>query len=254
MAEYTVQVFRDVAAVARAAADVFVTLAAQAQGEKRPFRVALAGGNTPKALYALLASSEYRSRVDWEGVSFFFGDERAVLPDHPHSNYRMVNETLLHPLGLPAARVHRMRAEVGELDAAAEAYENELRSACGSSMPQFDLVVLGMGPDGHTASLFPRHPALHERKRWVVPVADAPKPPSRRLTLTVPVFNDAKLVLFLVTGADKAEALREVLQGTMSPEQFPAKYIRPGLERLLWLVDEAAGALLSYSSQRGLLA
>ena len=254
MAEYTVQVFKDMAAVARAAAEVFIDLAAQAQGENRPFRVALAGGKTPNALYALLASPAYRSWVDWEGVSFFFGDERAVPPDHPDSNYRMANEALFRPLGLPAARVHRMRAEVGELDAAAEAYENELRSAFGNSMPQFDLVLLGMGSDGHTASLFPGHPALQERKRWVAPVADAPKPPPRRLTLTVPVLNAAKLVLFLVTGVDKAEALREGLHGTMSPEQCPAKYIRPGPERLRWLVDEAAGALLSYSSQRGRLA
>jgi 6-phosphogluconolactonase len=242
MAESRVQVLEDIKAVARAAAEVFVKLAAQAKAEKRPFRVALAGGDTPKALYAVLASSECRSRVDWEDVSFFFGDERAVPPDHPDSNYRTANETLFRPLGLSDRKVHRMKAEVGVLETAAKAYENELRSVFDGRIPQFDLVLLGMGPDGHTASLFPGSPVLKEQARWVMPVTDAPKPPPRRLTLTVPVLNASRQVLFMVTGADKASALREVLQGTAPPEQYPAKFVRPGPGRLEWLMDEAAGA------------
>jgi len=241
-ADYRVQTLRDITAVARAAAEACVTLAAQAKGEKRLFRVALAGGKTPKALYALLASAEYRNRVDWDSVSFFFGDERAVPPDHPDSNYRTANEALFRRLGLSESRIHRMKAEDGDLETAAEAYESVLRSEFDDHIPHFDLVLLGMGPDGHTASLFPGNRALAEQKRWVTPVTDAPKPPPRRLTLTVPVLNAARYVLFMVTGADKAGALREVLQGTASPEQYPARLVRPGADRLEWLVDEAAGS------------
>lgn len=246
MADYVLQVLKDKDAVARAAADFFVTLAPQPQGEKRPFYVALAGGTTPKALYELLASAEYRNRVDWDQVSFFFGDERAVPPDHPDSNYRTAHEALFRPLSISDKRVYRMKGELPDLEAAAVDYERTLQSIFdGERVPHFDLVFLGMGPDGHTASLFPGHPALAERKRWVAPVMDAPKPPPRRLTLTVPVLNAAKLVLFMATGADKAQALREVLEGNSSPDQYPAKHVRPGADRLVWLVDEAAGGALS---------
>lgn len=244
MAEYGLKILKDREAVAREAAAVFVNLAAQAKGERRPFRVVLAGGNTPKALYALLASTEYRHRVDWDSVSFFFGDERAVPPDHPDSNYRTAGDALFRPLGIADGKIHRMKAEADVLEAAADAYERELRSVIGGGPPQFDLVLLGMGPDGHAASLFPGSPALTERKRWVAPVTDAPKPPPRRLTLTIPVLNAARQVLFMVTGADKTAALREVLHGSASADQYPAKLIRPGADRLVWLVDEAAGAVL----------
>ncbi len=245
---YQLQVLKDTAAVARAAAEVFVNLAARAREEQRPFRAALAGGNTPKVLYALLASPEYRSRVNWETVSFFFGDERAVPPDHPDSNFRTANEALFRPLSLSDGGIHRMKAEMGDLEAAAAAYERELRSVFGERIPQFDLVLLGMGPDGHTASLFPGNPALREQKRWVTPVTDAPKPPPRRLTLTVPVLNGARHVVFMVTGVDKTAALQEVLYGSASSEQYPAKLVQPGSERPTWLVDEAAGAVLQGGS------
>jgi 6-phosphogluconolactonase len=242
---YAVQVLKDGDAVARAAADIFVNLAPQPNGNRKPFRVALAGGTTPQALYALLAAAEYRNRVAWDRVAFFFGDERAVPPDHPDSNYRAANDALFRPLDISAKNVYRMKGEMTDLEAAAAAYERELQSAFeGARVPHFDLIFLGMGPDGHTASLFPGSPALAECKRLVVPVMDAPKPPPRRLTLTVPVLNAGQLVLFLATGADKAQALREVLQGTASPDQYPAKHVRPGPERLAWLVDEAAGGTL----------
>lgn len=243
--DHTVQVFKDKDAVARAAADVFVTLAPQPHGSRRPFRVALAGGTTPQALYELLASAEYRNRVAWEQVSFFFGDERAVPPDHPDSNYRAADDALFRPLDISDKNIYRMKAEMPDLDAAAADYERELRAAFeGEPVPSFDLIFLGMGPDGHTASLFPGSPALAERKRLVVPVTDAPKPPLRRFTLTIPVLNAAKLVLFMATGADKAQSLREVLQGTALPDQHPAKHVRPGPDHLVWLVDEAAGGTL----------
>ncbi len=236
-------VVKDTAALARAAGELFVKLAAQTAGGRRPFHVLLAGGTTPKAVYALLASATYRSRVDWERVVFFFGDERAVPPDHPESNYRMANEVLFRPLGVAESSVHRMKAEADDLDAAAGAYEDELR-ACFGTFPRFGLVLLGMGSDGHTASLFPGSPVLKEQARWVAPVLDAPKPPPRRLTVTLPVLNAGQQVVFMVTGHDKAPALREVLEGTASPEKYPAKCIQPGPERLLWLVDEAAAAEL----------
>jgi 6-phosphogluconolactonase len=248
MADYLLQVLKDRDAVARAAADYFVSLAPQPQRDKRPFLVALAGGMTPQALYALLASAEYRNRVAWDHVSFFFSDERAVPPDYPDSNYRTAHEALFRPLNISEKHVYRMKAELPDLEAAATDYERALQSAFdGGRFPRFDLIFLGMGPDGHTASLFPGHPALAEGKRWVVAVLDAPKPPPCRLTLTVPVLNAAKLVLFMTTGADKAQALQEVLEGDASPDQYPAKHVRPGADRLIWLVDEAAGGTLSHS-------
>ncbi len=245
VADSIVQVFKDKAAVARAAAEIFVSLASQPHERRRPFRVALAGGTTPNALYTLLASAEYRRRVAWDQVVFFFGDERAVPPDHPDSNYRVANEALFRPLGIADKHIHRMKAERPDLDAAAADYERELHAAFeGARMPRFDLILLGMGSDGHTASLFPGSAALAEHRRLVAPVTDAPKPPPRRLTLTIPVLNAATLALFMATGADKAPALRDVLTGTLSPNRYPAKYVRPGPERLAWLVDEAAGGIL----------
>jgi 6-phosphogluconolactonase len=238
------EVLPDAVAVAQAAAEVFVAVAARANKEGSPFRVALAGGTTPKMLYALLASPSYRSRVSWDDVSFFFGDERSVPPDHPDSNYRMAHDALFGPLGIKDERMHRMKPEAADLNTAAAAYEAVLRTVFEGNPPRFDLLLLGMGPDGHTASLFPGNAALRERTRWVVPVFDAPKLPPERLTLTIPVLNDARQVLFVVTGPDKAQALRQVLQGDGEPDQYPAKFIRPGADRLLWLVDEAAGSAL----------
>jgi 6-phosphogluconolactonase len=238
-----VEVVKDAAAIARAAAELFVKLAAQTARARSPFHVLLAGGTTPKALYTLLASAEYRSRVDWDRIAFFFGDERAVPPDHPQSNYHMANEVLFRPLGIVESSIHRMKAEAEDLNAAAAAYEGVLRASFGA-FPRFDLVLLGMGSDGHTASLFPGSPVLREQSRLVAPVLDAPKPPPRRLTVTLPVLNAGYQVLFTVAGRHKAPTLREVLEGTAPPEQYPAKCIQPGPERLLWLVDEAAGAEL----------
>jgi len=240
-----VQVCPDKDSVARAAADVFVSLAPQPHEKRTPFRVVLAGGTTPAALYALLASAEYRHRVAWKQVMFFFGDERAVPSDHPDSNYRAAHDALFIPLDIPPQNVYQMKGLGSDLDAAAAEYERILQSAFERMrVPQFDLIFLGMGSDGHTASLFPGSPALAERTRLVVPVTDAPKPPPRRLTLTFPVLNAARLVLFMVTGADKAPALREVLRGAVSPDRYPAQCVRPGATRLAWLVDEAAGGLL----------
>ena len=238
-----VEVVKDAAEVARAAAELFVKLVAQTASQRSQFRVLLAGGTTPKALYTLLASTAYRSRVDWDRIVFFFGDERAVPPDDPQSNYRMANDVLFRPVGIAESSIHRMKAEGEDLNAAATAYESVLRASLGT-VPRFDLVLLGMGAEGHTASLFPGSPVLREHSRWVAPVLDAPKPPPRRLTVTLPVLNAGHQVLFMVAGRHKAPALREVLEGTAPPEQYPAKCVQPGPERLRWLEDEAAGAEL----------
>lgn len=187
---------------------------------QRPRSVALAGGRTPQALYERLATQEY----DWEALDVFFGDERCVSPDHPDSNFRMASEALLSKV---PARVHRMRGE--SCDAAG--YEEELRAAFRQGVPAFDLVFLGMGADGHTASLFPGDPALEETRRLVVKVA---RPDHPRLTLTLPLLSASKLAVFLVSGEEKREALRRVLAG----EEVPAA--RVAARRVVIIADPAA--------------
>lgn len=241
---YKLEILKGTAALAEEAATRFIALAARAWREHRSFTVALPGGSTAKALYALLSSNARRTQVNWSKIEFFFGDERAVPPDHPDSNYRLVSESLFRPAGVPSGQVHRMKGELEDLDAAAELYGTELRALANEDLPQFDLVLLGLGADGHTASLFPNSEVLQERTRWVRPVFDAPKPPPRRLTLTVPVLNAARQVIFLVAGEEKAPVVREVLRGDAPGEQYPAKLVQPGADRLLWLLDEGAARLL----------
>jgi 6-phosphogluconolactonase len=251
--ECEVKIFRDTAALADKAARRFVAMAATARQQESSCTVALSGGTTPRALYTLLASAPYRAQVDWSRIDFYFGDERGVPPDHPDSNYRLASDSLFRPNGISSGQVHRMRGEMEDLSAAADLYTTELTAVVDEGLPRFDLVLLGLGPDGHTASLFPNNWALHECVRWVVSIRDAPKPPSRRLTLTVPVFNHARQVMFLVAGADKAAAVREVLRGSAPADHYPAKLIQPGAGRVLWLLDEGAGSLLDHSSQSALL-
>jgi 6-phosphogluconolactonase len=206
------------------------------------FSLALAGGSTPRALYAHLAEA----RLDWERVHFFWGDERGVPPGHPDSNYRMAQETLLARLPLPPENVHRIPGERPAREAARQ-YEAELRRFFGARLPRFDLVLLGLGGDGHTGSLFPLSPAVRARRRWAVPVRHTAPPPPLvdRVTLTLPVLNAAAQVVFLVAGADKAGILTEVLEGPFEPERLPAQGVRPAQGGLLWLVDAAAAARLS---------
>jgi 6-phosphogluconolactonase len=210
----------DAEAVARAAATRVREAAARAFGRRGRFRLALSGGSTPRALYRALAAAP--GSVDWSRTDLFFGDERVVPPDDPKSNYRMARESLLEPAGVPAANVHRMAGEAPDPDAAARAYEAELRA--GAAEPWLDLVLLGMGPDGHTASLFPGSPALDEQVRLCVP-NQAPVAPVHRLTLTYPVLLGAAEVLFLITGRDKAEALRDVLGDHDDRRRWPSQPI-----------------------------
>lgn len=237
------RVLEDPAALAAAAAREFAARAAHAVRARGRFAVALAGGSTPKAAYELLAT-EHAGGVDWRRVHFFFGDERPVPPDHPDSNYRMAREALLSRV--PAGSVHRMRGELppGE---AARRYEEELRGFfAGERVPRFDLILLGLGEDGHTASLFPHTEALDETTRLAA-ANPVPELGTTRITLTLPVINAARAVIFLVSGGGKAEALRAVLGGPAGgedPRRYPAGLVRPGGE-LLWLVDRPAAALLN---------
>jgi 6-phosphogluconolactonase len=231
-------VLPDVAGVCRATADRFVAAAAEAIDARGTFRVALSGGTTPKQVYPLLLEPQRRDAVDWSAVEFFWGDERSVPPDHPESNFGAAYGSLISHL--PAARaelIHRMPAEAPDLDAAAMGYESEIRlafEARGDRPPAFDLIWLGMGPDGHTASLFPGSAALDEDARWVV-ANWAPALETWRMTLTFPVLGAGRLVLFSVTGANKRDALAAIRAGDSG---LPAERVTgDGVE---WIVDAAA--------------
>jgi 6-phosphogluconolactonase len=231
----------DADGLARAAADRVRVLAADAIAARGRFRLALAGGSTPRALYVQLAST---SDVDWSRTDIFFGDERTVPPDHAQSNFRMARETLLHPAAVPPENVHRMRGEDPDLDAAARRYE----AALGTN--PLDVALLGMGADGHTASLFPGTTALDELTRACVAV-DVPSQNTHRLTLTYPVLLAARDVLFLVAGADKADTLAGVLGPTLDRRRWPSQAIlrRARPRPALLFCDRAAAAKLESSSQ-----
>ena len=234
-------ILSDASALAAAAAEEFARAAAGSSG---PFRVALSGGSTPKALYALLAdvNGPYRMRVPWERVHFFWGDERCVPPDHPDSNYGMARATLLSRVPVPPGNVHRIEGELADSGEAAKRYEAALtREFVGA--PRFDWIFLGLGADGHTASLFPGTAAVSERLNLVSAVwLEAKK--SRRVTLTLPVLNAAKKIVFLVAGADKAAAARLALEGGASAA-CPASLVAPADGELLWLLDAAAASGLT---------
>jgi len=210
--------------------------------------MALSGGSTPKLLYGGLTSPEWRSQIQWDRVMFVFGDERCVPPEHPESNYGLAQTALFQPLGISPDQVYRMKGEMPDPAAAAREYEETLRAltACPApEIPPLDLVLLGLGEDGHTASLFPGTTAVTEQRRLVT-VGQAPKGIVSRLTLTVGVLNRATVVLFLVTGAGKAQTVRAVIEprNQMEPA-LPAALVRPENGRLIWLLDRSAGASLS---------
>ena len=244
-----VHVSPDSAALAREAADRFVAAARAATAARGRFTVALSGGSTPKALYQLLAAPPYRDEVDWRKVYVTCGDERCVPPDDDESNYRLAREALLDHVPIPGDQVRRMPGELPDYDAAARAYESTLRRLFGLApdsreVPRFDLIYLGLGTDGHTASLFPGSPALHERERLVVaPYVE--QLGAHRLTLTPPVLNAAREVTFLVAGREKAAIVREVLRSPRDVDRLPAQVVAPTDGRLTWLLDAAAAAELA---------
>jgi len=238
--------------LAREAADFVVWAGEQALKSTGTFRLALSGGSTPKALYALLAGSGSARRFDWSRAAIFFGDERCVPPDHADSNFRMADEALFKPLKLAGDRIFRMRGE-DEPAQAADRYEDSIRKEFGTpapAWPRFDLILLGLGDDGHTASLFPGTPALNERQRLIVP-NPAPQGTRQRLTFTAPLINQARAVVFLVSGRSKALAIKAVVEDRAAdPAQYPAKMVRPEHGRLIFFLDHAAAAELSVEQQR----
>jgi 6-phosphogluconolactonase len=238
---------KDLTSVSKYGAELFVSLANDAIKRNNRFSVALSGGSTPRELYRLLASSDFRDQVRWDNVYFFFGDERCVPPDSPESNYRMALETMLAPLAISESNVFRWSGET-EPQRAADEYETQLRNFFASDRPVFDFILLGMGPDGHTASLFPNSAAIHETTRntaanWVE------KLDSFRLTLTFAAINNARDIVFLVVGSDKADVLRNVVQeNNKTVEELPSKGVRPVSGTLTWLIDKAAGGSLDQTT------
>jgi 6-phosphogluconolactonase len=231
----------DLDALSREAAGLFARAVEESVARSGRFTVALAGGSTPRRLYELLALEPWLGRVPWEKVHVFFGDERCVPPEHPDSNYRMTREALLDRVPLPPENVRRMEGE-RPAEEAARRYEAGLREFFGlatDELPRLDLVLLGLGPDGHTASLFPGTAALGERRRIVV-ANRVDKLGSDRLTLTVPALNASRRVVFLVSGAEKASVLHEVLDGPDG--RYPAQLVNPPAGEVIFLVDHAASA------------
>jgi 6-phosphogluconolactonase len=234
------QIFPNQEALSLAAASLFVQQARQAVAARGRFSVALSGGHTPRRTYDLLARLPLRDQVPWDRVHVFWGDERCVSLDDPRSNFWLAHLTFLNRVPIPPAQAHPICCQ-GSPEEGADRYEHELLGFFGED-PRFDLVFLGLGENGHTASLFPHTAVLKERSRWAAAVFPAGQD-LPRVTLTAPVINRAAVVAFLVTGASKAGVLREVLYGPHDPDRLPAQLILPQEGELLWLADRAAGGV-----------
>ncbi len=241
-----IKIFPNIEELNNFAARKFVEIGGEAIETRNQFTVALAGGSTPKSLYQLLASDEFKNKIDWNSVFFFFGDERNVLPDDAESNFRMANENLFRPLKINAENIFRWETEFEDARTIAADYETKIIDFFDlneNEFPKFDLIFLGMGDDGHTASLFPGTKALAENEKIAVE-NQVEKLNARRLTLTYPAINNAKNIIFTVRGEDKAETLKAVLEGDFEPQKFPSQKVEPVSGNLFWLVDSAAGGFL----------
>ncbi len=237
-----IEIVADAAALAQRAAEQFTGLAEYAIRKRGRFVVALSGGSTPRPMNALLSHAPYAGKIDWAQVFVFWGDDRCVPPDDPESNYRTARETLLDRVSIPDGNIQRVQGELSP-EQAARKYEDTLHEFFdGQPAPRFDLILLGLGDDGHTASLFPGTPGIRENRRWAVAVRHntPPLPLVDRVTLTPPVINAAANVTFLVSGAGKAERLYQVLHEPYNPDRLPAQVVRPKDGKLFWLLDEAA--------------
>lgn len=238
-----IRIFEDTEQLNRFAAEKFVEIAKEAIEKRGQFTVALAGGSTPKSFYQLLASKEFLDKIYWKLIFFFFGDERNVAPNSDESNFKMANENLLEPLNIDKDKIYRWHVEreipKKIIDDYADGIEYFFRG-----FPHFDLILLGMGDDGHTASLFPFTEALSETEK-IAAANYVGKLNTIRFTLTFPVINNARNVVFLVKGADKAETLQAVLQGEFQPEKYPSQNVKPTGGNLFWLVDREAARLLT---------
>jgi 6-phosphogluconolactonase len=238
-----IRIFPDPLAVARATADLIVASARDAASAGRPFSITLSGGSTPKLLYELLAAEPYRSQIAWPGIEVYFGDERAVPPDHPDSNFKMANESLLSHVPLKPQNIHRMRGEIDPTEAAIE-YGKMLKARFADGGP--DLTLLGMGDDGHTASLFPFTSAVSETHHRCVAhyVEKSTTGKSWRITLTAPFLNRSAQILMLIAGPSKAARLAEVIYGPQDPPRLPIQLIHPASGQLIWMLDQPAAAQL----------
>ena len=247
MSEKQIKIFPTVDELNQFAAIMFIHLSRQSIAESDRFTVSLSGGSTPKKLFQLLASDAVRPQIEWQKIHFFFGDERNVPIDSDESNYRMANENLFSKLEIPARNIHRFLTEDGDAETIAKKMEDEIRDFFelkSGEFPRFDLIFLGMGGDGHTASLFPETSALKEDKRIIVENY-VEKFETFRLTFTYPTINNAKNIIFLIAGEDKAEALHEVLEGKANITKFPSQGIAPSDGNLLFLVDAKAASKLN---------
>jgi 6-phosphogluconolactonase len=239
-----VEVAENAEALSHLVAEQFVRLTTDAIASRGRCAVALSGGSTPKSVYQLLAAPAFRTRVRWSDIHFFWGDERHVSPDHPDSNYRMAVEAMLSKVPVPPANVHRVRSELSDAEQAARDYEGVVRACVGGEpTPQFDLIHLGIGTDGHTASLFPGSVALEERERLCV-ANWIEKFNGYRITLTLPVLNVARAVTFVVKGTEKASVVQRVLGDSDGP-RLPAQLVRPADGTLWWMLDRAAAGELT---------
>lgn len=242
-------VCEDAAEVSRRGAELLLTMAQEAAAANRRLSVALSGGSTPKTMFQMLADEPLRSQVPWRHVDLFWGDERCVPPDHKDSNYRMTREALLDDAPIPSENIHRIPAEESDHAGAAAKYQKHLAdyfSLGAGQLPRFDLIYLGMGDDGHTASLFPGTKALAEKQRFVAQNY-VDKFSSYRITLTADAINNGKCVAFLLAGEGKAERLKEVLEGPRDPDRLPSQMIQPHNGRLLFILDKGAAMSLSQS-------
>jgi len=236
-------VSKDISELSNRAADKLVEISKESIAASGRFTVVLSGGSTPKALFRLLSSETYKHEVGWSKTFFFFGDERNVPPDADESNFRMANENLFMPLGISDEKIFRWKTELGDPSAAADDYESKLRSTFDTKVPIFDLIFLGMGADGHTASLFPHTKALDETGRLAV-ANPVPQMNMTRLTFTYPLINAAQNVAFLIAGADKADMFAKVVDGTEDLHELPSSGIDPKNGRLFWFADSAAASRL----------
>jgi 6-phosphogluconolactonase len=237
-----IQILPDLEAVSSAAAELLANEAREAVRDHGQFSLVLSGGHTPRRLYELLSSDPFRGQISWERVHVFWADERCVPPDDPRSNERMACQTLLNHVPIPPSQIHPIHCTQRVREVAAE-YEALLRTFFKDGAPRFDFVLLGLGVDGHTASLFPNTHVLEENERWVAGLYVGEQD-LYRVTLTVPIINQAALVAFLVSGASKARILHEVLEGPFDPSRFPAQLVSPTSGKLFWLVDEESARLL----------
>ncbi|HEX4378616.1 MAG TPA: 6-phosphogluconolactonase [Candidatus Acidoferrum sp.] len=247
-----IQIFPDVNDIAARAAELILAAATAAVKENGRFTIALAGGSTPKTLYSLLAAEPYFSVMPWDKTYLFFGDERHVPPDDKDSNFRMANESMISKLSLKPEQVHRIKTENPDPEKAAQEYEQLLTSFFGLSsgqLPRFDVILIGMGDEGHMLSLFPGTKALHDdgrlvKSNWIGKLY------TWRVTVTAPVANNSALAIFMVTKPDKALALKGVLEGPYEPEQLPSQLLQPANGKAFWLIDTAAAAKLDASSTK----